>query len=346
LDQWLRVRGEDDLNRLRDEARAIADRLDAADELAELDGIIGTLLRTRDAPLASRAARARAAGHPYDPDRLPLFQEVHRALLAEPIKDRPDDFEPGSAGYTNAAFFDAYFSNWIEGTEFELDEARRIVTEGVVPDSRPADGHDILGTFSLVSDPSFMTGAIEHVVSGPEHFEEVLHEAHRRILSGRPEQTPGVFKTKPNRAGTTLFVMPDLVRGTLREALGLLESLPLGLPRAAYLMFVISEVHPYSDGNGRVARALMNATLVAARHTRVIIPTGYREDYLRALKALSQRGAAGPFVSMIDRAQQYVSELPLDDYEGTEALLRRTGALDESGERRLRLPSKVDAVGR
>lgn len=29
-----------------------------------------------------------------------------------------------------------------------------------------------------------------------------------------------------------MFVMPDLVRGTLREGLGLLESLPDGLPRA------------------------------------------------------------------------------------------------------------------
>lgn len=341
LDQRLRVRGEDDLNRLRDEARAISDQLVAADEFQELDGIIGTLLRTRDDPLASRTARARVAGHPYDPDRIPLFQAVHRTLLSDPLMDRLDRFELGSTGFTNAAFFDAYFSNWIEGTEFELAEARRIVTEGAVPETRPADGHDILGTFSLVSDPAFMTGALDQVLASPERFEEVLHDVHRRILSGRPEHNPGQFKTQPNRAGTTLFVMPDLVRGTLREAHGLLESLPDGLPRAAYLMFVISEVHPYSDGNGRVARALMNAALVAVGHTRVIIPTAYRDDYLQALKVLSRQAAAGPFVSMLDRAQQFVGELPLDDYQATEVLLEATGALDESGDRRLRLPSEL-----
>jgi len=341
LDQRLRVRGEEDLNRLRDEARAISKQLDADDEFQALDGIIGSLLWTRDAPLVSRTGQARAAGHPYDPDRIPLFQAVHRTLLNEPLMDRLDRFEPGSTGFTNAAFFDAYFSNWIEGTEFELNEARRIVTEGAVPETRPADGHDILGTFSLVSDPAFMTGALDQLLAGPEQFEEVLHDAHRRILAGRPEHNPGRLKTEPNRAGTTLFVMPDLVRGTLREAHGLLETLPDGLPRAAYLMFVISEVHPYSDGNGRVARALMNAALVAVGHTRVIIPTGYRDDYLRALKALSHQAAAGPFVSMIDRAQQFVGELPFDDYEGTETLLEATGALDDSGDRRLRLPSEL-----
>ena len=261
--------------------------------------------------------------------------------MGEPTRDRQDAHAPGSTGFTNAAFFDAYFSNWIEGTEFLLEEARRIATEGVVPETRSADGHDILGTFSLVSDPAFMAGALGYLLSSPESFEEVLHKAHRRIMAGRPELTPGRFKTKPNQAGNTVFVTPELVRGTLRQAHGLLESLPDGLARAAYLMFVISEVHPYTDGNGRVARAVMNAALVAAGQARVIITTGYRDDYLRALKALSNRMATHPFVRMIDRAQEFVSELPLDKYEGTVNMLEATGALDDSGDRRLRLPSEL-----
>ena len=341
LDQRLRIRGEDDLNQLRDDARVLAGLMKADEEFRHLDAIIGTLLRTRDAPLASSTARARAAGQPYDPNRLPLFQEVHRALLSEPTRDRDDAHAPGSTGFTNAAFFDSYFSNWIEGTEFLLQEARRITTEGAVPETRPADGHDILGTFSLVSDPAFMTGALGHLLSSPESFEEVLHEAHRRIMAGRPEVMPGRFKTKPNQAGHTVFVMPEMVRGTLREAHGLVESLPDGLARAAYLMFVISEVHPYADGNGRVARAIMNAALVAAGQARVIITTGYRDDYQRALKALSSRMAARPFVLMIDRAQEFVSELPLEAYEETVTVLEATGAMDESGDRRLQLPSEL-----
>jgi Fic family protein len=38
-------------------------------------------------------------------------------------------------------------------------------------------------------------------------------------------------------------------------------------------MFLISEVHPFDDGNGRVARAFMNAELVAAGHCRILIPS-------------------------------------------------------------------------
>jgi len=88
----------------------------------------------------------------------------------------------------------------------------------------------------------------------------------------------------------------------------------------------------------------MNAALVSAGRTRVIIPTGYRDDYLRALKALSHQGATGPFVHMIDRAQQYVAELPLNDYTATRSVLEATGALDDTGDRRLRFPSEVGRV--
>jgi fido (protein-threonine AMPylation protein) len=343
LDQRLRVRGEHDLNQLRDQARSLAGELDAESEFQQLDATIGALLRTRDVALASSTARARTAGHPYDPDRLLLFQELHRVLLAGPVPEYDERYPPGATGFSNAAFFDAYFSNWIEGTEFELDEARKIVTQGAVPETRPADGHDILGTFSLVSDPTFMMGALARMLESPDSFVDVLHEAHRRIMSGRPELPPGKFKIRPNRAGSTVFVAPDLVRGTLREAHGLLGSLPDGLAKAAYLMFAVTEVHPYADGNGRVARAVMNAALVASKRTRVIIATGYRDDYLRALKALSHQRNARPFVQMVTRAHQFVAELPFEDYDQCIELLRATGSLDDSGDGRLRLPSELPA---
>ena len=51
-------------------------------------------------------------------------------------------------------------------------------------------------------------------------------------------------------------------------------------------MFLIAEVHPFADGNGRCGRIMMNAELVAANQARVIIPTVYRNNYLSGLKAL------------------------------------------------------------
>ncbi|MDE0374271.1 MAG: hypothetical protein OXI73_17235 [Rhodospirillales bacterium] len=57
-----------------------------------------------------------------------------------------------SYSHATLAFFEAYFSNFIEGTEFAVDEAADIAFRGVVPNERPADAHDVLGTWRIVSD--------------------------------------------------------------------------------------------------------------------------------------------------------------------------------------------------
>lgn len=119
------------------------------------------------------------------------------------------------------------------GTEFGLDEARETVLRGAVPRSRPADGHDLLGTLALVNDGAFMTRALTRILPGQDGFIEVVREAHRRIMSGRLAERPGNFSTRPNRAGVTVFVAPEPVRGSLREAHGLLATLPDGLATAA-----------------------------------------------------------------------------------------------------------------
>ena len=43
----------------------------------------------------------------------------------------------------NCTLFESYFSNFIEGTEFEVGEAYDIIYEGVIPRERPDDAHDI-----------------------------------------------------------------------------------------------------------------------------------------------------------------------------------------------------------
>jgi len=47
------------------------------------------------------------------------------------------------------AFFEAYFSNYIEGTMFEIGEARDIIFENKIPDSRPSDAHDIIARIMM-----------------------------------------------------------------------------------------------------------------------------------------------------------------------------------------------------
>lgn len=101
----------------------------------------------------------------------------------------------------------------------------------------------------------------------------------------RADKSPGAFKARANQAGATVFVRPDLVDGTLERGFDFLPPLDDPFHRAVFMMTLVSDVHPFADGNGRVARIMMNAELLARDQERIIIPTAYRTGYLSALKA-------------------------------------------------------------
>jgi hypothetical protein len=104
---------------------------------------------------SSRVGKARAAGESFDPRRIELFEKLHDALRKFPPEPvRP--WRPLGNAAVNQTFFEAYFSNFIEGTEFAVEEAEAIVFRGEIPADRPADAHDVIGTFKLVSNAAEM----------------------------------------------------------------------------------------------------------------------------------------------------------------------------------------------
>jgi len=329
LEEMLRHGGEPPVQRLRDEARRIAARLDLREEFRRLDAVIGTLLGTRRTRLVSPVAVARAAGLPYDPHRLDLFQRLSAELAGSaPVTRlaRPTD---GPA----LPFFEAYFSNFIEGTEFAVDEAAEIVFKGRIPKRRPADAHDVLGTWKIVSDRREMS----RLPKSSRDLVSLLQSRHARIMEGRPDKGPGEFKVDPNRAGSTVFVAPELLQGTLDKGFEIYRSLTSPLQRAIFMLFLVSEVHPFVDGNGRVARIMMNAELVAAGESRIIVPTVYRNNYLTALKALSQNGITGALVRTMDFAQRYTAAVDFAELEQARSILDRTHAFTD--------PNEAEAAG-
>lgn len=59
------------------------------------------------------------------------------------------------------------------------------------------------------------------------------------------------------------------------------------------MMLLLTEVHPFDDGNGRVARILANAELSTGQ-VRIVIPSSYRNDYLAGLNGVSNRAGQVP----------------------------------------------------
>ena len=322
LDAEFSAGGEAALNKLRDESRAIAYTVGHASEFARLDKMIGALLSTRPTDvLKSPVAIARAAGEPFDSSRVELFGTLLEHLGRLEFPDYPDANVTDSA-FATFAFFESYFSNYIEGTEFELEEARHIVETGVALPTRDADSHDILGTYAVASNRREMS----RCAATSDEFLELLRERHRLILAGRPSSAPGMFKTRDNRAGETLFVSFDRVRGTLKKGFEMLRAIRHPFARAVFVLFVTSEVHPFADGNGRVSRIMMNAELTAAGQAKVLVPTVFRPDYIGALRRLSRNGDPSVLIAAMTRLRDFCRRLSGEDFSAMRRQLEDANA--------------------
>lgn len=325
LDAIVRIRGEEGLNSLRDQARLVADELDMKREFEKLNKLISALLSTNSNKiLLSPLNKARLSGFPYDPYRIDLFDHLYEQLAANEYPAYEDQNRTIHA-YQNFSFYESYFSNYIEGTIFEIEEAKQIVLTATPMPSRDEDSHDVLGTYQIVSDRKEMSRCPDTA----EQLINILRHRHSILLSARPSKTPGHFKDKNNRAGSTEFVDWQLVEGTLKKGFELYSILKNPFAKATYMMFLISEVHPFLDGNGRIARVMMNAELTSKGLSKIIIPTVYREDYMGALKKLTKQGESGAYIRMLLRAYEFSATVHQEDMAQMELYLKQCDAFEE-----------------
>ncbi len=328
LDRQIRVFGSGWIEQMQGQASGLAERFGWAREAAELIALLGALKgEATGYRFSSDVARARAQGKPYDPERLIAFRNLQARLAVEQFKELP---RPPSPEFDNRAFWEAYFSNFIEGTKFTVEEARVIVYDAAAAKTlehkRPEDAHDVRETYRLIADPNISA----EVPRNPAHLMEFIKRRHARMMASRPSIDPGVFKRRNNEFGSRIFVAPQLVEETLALGWPPSRDLRSATARALYVLFLIAEVHPFNDGNGRVSRLSMNAEVEAAGQARFVIPTSYRTDYLTVLEALTQRGDPEPFVRFGHKLVDLNSRMPFATFEQSHDYFRQTGALSET----------------
>ena len=333
LDSFIRVKGEAAFNAMRDKAREIAPILGMEKEFKKLNKLMSDILGTGiSRNLKSGVARSRVLGDPIDPDRIELFEILYADLADQTFPDYTDKNNTARS-YQNFAFFESYFSNYIEGTEFTVEEAKEIIATQTPLPARDEDSHDILGTYRIVADKMEMS----RTPGDPDQFLKLLQERHAILLSARLSQKPGEFKNKNNRAGSTEFVDWQLVRGTLKKGFEWYTMLQHPFAKAAYMMFLITEVHPFLDGNGRIARVMMNAELSSGNLSKIIIPTLYRDDYTGVLKKLTKQRMPDAYIRMLLKAYEFSGGVYNKNRDEMEKYLIACNAFKEPKEGRLKM---------
>lgn len=127
------------------------------------------------------------------------------------------------------------------------------------------------------------------------------------------EQRPlpkGTYKTMPNSPtnlstgavhsyASVADTGPEMAR--LMQELGSRDFMAAHpVIQAAYAHYAFVCVHPFSDGNGRVARALASVYLYRSPGVPLVIYADQRSDYLDALEA-ADAGDSAPFTTFVEQ---------------------------------------------
>jgi hypothetical protein len=317
LCQILELNGESELNQIRYNAKQYSETVGLTKEFKKLDVLIGAILLTRPVEaLSTAAAISVAKQEPFDQNRIVLFKGLADYLSRCKLSLRQYAYNKSS--WRNLSFYESYFSNYIEGTEFEIDEAEQIVFEKRDVHNRYQDSHDVLSVFDVVHDYTEMVT----VPDSAEELMQLLKQRHALIMHARPDKRPGELKEKTNKAGDTLFVLPQKVEGTLTQAFPLYQQLPPGIARAIFIQFLVAECHPFDDGNGRLARIMMNAELVSQEQYKIIVPTVHRDSYLNGLRQATRVGRFRTITKVFADLQAYTSIIPWEEYGDARAMLQ------------------------
>ena len=227
-----------------------------------------------------------------------------------------------------------YNSNAIEGNTLTLGETRSLILHGLTARGKPIRDHlDIEGHDSALQ-------AIEAAVKDNQELNEVfIRNLHRMLLKDPYEteaKTPdgqlvrrtisiGDYKTKPNNVETSTgemyyFTPPEQVKQAMSDLIDWYRTReregehPIIIAATFHYRFV--RIHPFDDGNGRMARLLMNMILIKHGYTVAMIRQDNRVEYLDRLEQADKTEDLTSFINYIAQCCEYALSLHLKAARG------------------------------
>jgi Fic family protein len=209
-------------------------------------------------------------------DRTKAWIDARRPLAPEEVRELDAYFRIGTT----------YASNALEGNTLTLSETKVLLEDGLTAGGKPlrdcyeAQGHADAYDFML-----------EAARNSPFVFsEDVMLQLHRLFYQRIEPENAGryrgiqVFITGTDYVPPKPEDVPALMHDFADTLSGQWERLhPVRL--AAFAHRRLADIHPFTDGNGRTARLLMNLILIHRGYPVASIPPVLRLDYINALQA-------------------------------------------------------------
>jgi fido (protein-threonine AMPylation protein) len=243
-----------------------------------------------------------------------MWDSMRVTVLAvvPPAPGLPSDREAFLKSVDDIYRADAYHSLSIEGYTVSPDLIERVRTGNWDPEHHDTDrqNRDALAARGYWQAFQIVKANVGDIIAGanPGHL---VRDAHRQwyrelfqpcVAAGLI--APGVLAGYRNDAvylRTSRYVPPrwEAVRDAMPALFDLLESETEPSVRAVLGHWMFGYVHPYPDGNGRMARFLMNAMLASGGYPWTVVRVEDRSAYLVALDHASIDGDIAPFAAFL-----------------------------------------------
>jgi len=222
-------------------------------------------------------------------------------------------------GFVNEIYrTDAYHSLSIEGYSVTPALVEKVRQGGWDPEHDAGDrrNRDALAARGYWQAFQLVKKGVEKVIAGenPAAFARTVHNDWYRELF-QPSVTAGLieagtlagYRNTPVYLRGSRYVPPrwEAVRDAMPTFFDLLEKEPEASVRAVVGHWLFGYIHPYTDGNGRMARFLMNVMLASGGYPWTVIRIRDRKSYLSALDRASIEMDIHPFTTFIVRRVQW-----------------------------------------
>lgn len=271
-----------------------------------------------EAPATASISLARPPS-PYIP-RLQGMWEAMRGQV-ESLFPSPPGLPEDTAAYLASVeekyVQDAYHSLSIEGYRVTPDLIRKVRSGQWDPDRNATDrsAADALAARGYLEAFRSVENTVGEILRGGEAADRVRqahHSWHQSLFAPAvragllPPATLAGYRRGPVFIqGSRHVPLPDHALADAMETLfGLLQQEDHPAVRAVLGHFVFVFIHPYADGNGRMARFLMNAMFASGGYPWTIIHLENRTAYMQALESASVDRDIVPFASCLLREMQ------------------------------------------
>ena len=210
---------------------------------------------------------------------------------------------------TEAYYQHIYHTNAIEGNTMTLSMTRAVVeTRMAISGKSILEHNEVLGLDEAMK---FINGSL--LQKQEKLTVDDIREIHRRVLGHAHPLEAGRYRTTQVYVSDHVPPSPADVEHHMNEFNDWLLSrepeMLHPIEFAALAHYKLVYIHPFTDGNGRTGRLVMNSILMRAGFPPVIIRYQDRHDYYEFLN-IANHGDVRPFIRFVARC----TERTIDEY--------------------------------